>query len=57
MTDGHAASATFHFQEQADHYLLLEGIHISLLESCSHLEQKSAMSRPPFYSLEPYRMS
>lgn len=61
MTDGHAASATCHFQEQADHYLLLEGIHVffvqcQLLES-SHLEQKSALPQPHFCPLELYGMS
>lgn len=31
MTDGPAASAICHFQEQAGHYLLLEGIHVSFV--------------------------
>lgn len=60
MTDGHAASATCHFQEQANHYLLLEGIHVSfsqLIESCSHLEQKSALPQPHFCPLGLYGMS
>lgn len=31
VTDGRSPSATCHFQEQADHQLLLEGIHISFV--------------------------